>query len=118
VDNIAFTKDEILNLAKEQNTLCWIFFGLIASYVLIMVYIGIITIFILSIWAIFKVYHLAKALKKENPGLYAFGMFIPIIKLIVLLTVIQNTTKILRANNISVGLMGANKQSIEIFKNA
>lgn len=118
MDSITFTKEEVLNIAKEQKKLCWIFLGIILSYPLSLVYIGAVTILIFSIWAIFKVYHLAKALKKGSPGLYAFGMFIPIVKLFVLLNVIQNATKILRANTITVGVMGAKKQSLERYKNA
>lgn len=71
------------------------------------IYIGIATEIILSIWAIFVVYHLAIALKDKHPGQYVFGMFIPIVKLFVLLNVVKNATKVLRANNIAVGLMGA-----------
>jgi len=109
MNDIIFTKDEVIKIAKEQKTLCWLFLGILVSYPLYFIYVGIFTEIILSLWAIFVVYHLAIALKDKHPGLYAFGMFIPIVKLFVLLNVVQNATKILRANNITVGVMGAKK---------
>jgi hypothetical protein len=68
-----------------------------------------------NIVAIFCVYYLARALKIDHPGLYVLGVFIPIVSIFVLLRVIQKATKVLRAQNIKVGIMGASKIELDRY---
>lgn len=97
MENI-YDKKDIKEIAYYQTLLCWTW---IIPYV-----------------AIFIVYRLAKAEKVKHPGLHAFGMFLPLVCLVVTLSAIQNATKILRSKNILVGIMGAKKESLNNYLNS
>ncbi|BDU76332.1 hypothetical protein [Mesoterricola sediminis] len=56
-----------------------------------------------SIWCVFK---LCKALDK-NPVAWILAMFIPLVNLICLVVLNQQATRFLKANGVSVGLLGA-----------
>ena len=112
MDNIQYAKKDIADIAKHQKIICWLF--LIAIIGLIF---PIITL-CAQLISIFYVYYLARALKVAHPGLYVFCAFFPIVSLFVLLNVIQKATKVLRAQNINVGVMGANKEDLNKFLSA
>jgi len=107
IDYNVFTNEEAYAVGKKQRTIVWAFFFLLVSIIFPPVSL------IISIIIIFFVYELAKAEKKKTPGLWAFAMLIPLVKLICLLILIQDATKILRAKGLKIGLMGANKKDLE-----
>ena len=116
----SFTKGEITEIAKLQKIICYLCLGvLIGLFAPILggeksvlgftvSALGLLT----GVWAIFYVYFLAGALRVKKPWLYALGMFIPVVKLFVLLRVIRGSTTILRAHGIRVGLMGVKKSDL------
>ncbi len=112
MENLQYNKTDIKDIAKFQKLICWLFLIMIIGLIF-----PIITI-CANIIAIFCVYYLARALKVNHLGLYVLGVFIPIISLFVLLNVIQKATKVLRSQNIKVGVMGANKEGLNKFLNS
>lgn len=107
-----FTKDAILNIAKFQSLLCW----LIIVTLLVYIFAPILTI-LTSIASIYFVYSLAKSLGEIRPWVYIIAMLIPIVSILALLNLIQKATKVLRAHNIRVGVMGANKEDLKEYQN-
>jgi len=89
---IQYDKNDIKAIAKLQRTICFTFF--------------------IPIIVVFPVYYLARALKVKHPGLYAFGMFLGMINLFVLLSVLQQATRVLRSKGIRVGLIGYKKDDL------
>ena len=108
--NINYAKDEIIEIAKIQKRFCWLYFGLLFGYLFPPV--GI----IFGIACIFHAYYLARALKL-NAGLYVLGVFIPLVNLIVILKLIQKSSKVLRENGIKIGFMGYKKEDLYAFQN-
>ncbi len=128
-----FTKEELILIAKNQSLFCLIIFiglcfrisivglsvmlpkaneesliALVLGMLLIVVSIGV------FISAVIVTYRLAKAQKFKNPVLYSAGLIVPLINLFIILRLIANATKILRAHNIRVGIMGANKDDLRL----
>jgi len=54
-------------------------------------------------------------LKVKHPGLYALGMFIGIVNLCVLVSIIQQATRVLRSKGIRVGLIGYKKNDLNKY---
>ncbi|MBF0252210.1 MAG: hypothetical protein HQL29_00185 [Candidatus Omnitrophica bacterium] len=111
-----YEKEDIKNIAKYQKLICWLFLFIIIGYLSSLIpAVGIVLLplsIIAGIVVIFIVYRLAKALKIKNAWLYAIGMLVPLVKLIVLITVIRDATKVLTAKNIKVGIMGCRKADL------
>lgn len=112
MENLQYNKTGIKDIAKFQKLICWLFLIMIIGLIFPIITLG------ANIVAIFCVYYLARALKVNHPGLYVLGVFIPIVSLFVLLNVIQKSTKVLRSQNIKVGVMGANKKDLNKFLNS
>ena len=91
-----YCKQDIADIAKFQRFIYWLFL------------LG-------PIFWVSPVYYLARSLKVKRPWLYAVGIFVPIANLFVLLGVIRAATKVLRAKNIRVGIMGAKKEDVNSF---
>jgi hypothetical protein len=107
LDNIEYSKKDLLEIAKHQKIICWLFLIILIGLIFPVISL------VAHLIAIFFVYYLTKALKLPRPWLYAIGIFVPLVSLIVLLTVIRKATKALRLNNIRVGIMGANKKDLD-----
>lgn len=69
-----------------------------------------IVVAVLSIYCVFK---MGKALGKSTAILYAAGMILPLIGLLLLLVLNGEATRLLKDNNINVGLMGVDKSDLE-----
>ena len=119
-----FEKNELLNIAKYQSAICWIvvvrIVMLIVGIFLTVQKIAISDVtnsvlnvlgILLSVAVIVLIYLLAKNLKKKA-WLFTIGLFVPIVNIGVLLYLIIQATKVLRANGIRVGVMGANKEDL------
>ena len=92
--------------------LSWVFFGLLFSYLfalvsnaqnIIMLTESVLTIIrmvlsILSTWAVLAVYQSLLALKKKWLGLYILFTIIPVLNLIVLLKLVWESAKVLKAS--------------------
>ena len=102
--------DAIADIAKFQALICW----LIVATILVYIFLPILTLVTTAV-SLYLVYSLAKSLGEVRPWVYIIAMFIPIVSLITLVILIQKSTKILRANNIRVGVMGANKEDLDKF---
>lgn len=105
-----WTAEEILEVAKRQKQ---ILFMILISLVAIFIPYATIVTGIIQIYFIFK---FAKAVRSSAAWLYIILAFIPLIGLIALLIINSKATKVLQANGIKVGLMGAKKSDLEKFK--
>ncbi|MBU1006229.1 MAG: hypothetical protein KKH08_01385, partial [Candidatus Omnitrophica bacterium] len=56
-----------------------------------------------------------KALKLKNPALYAVAVFLPLVGLIVMIILIRDASRILRKNDIKVGVMGYKEKDLGGF---
>lgn len=108
--DLQYSKQDISETAKFQKLMCWWFLAAAAcSFFSRIAALGI------AVMTIYYMYRLAKALKVRRPWLYILGAFIPIISIIMVVRVIVKATNVLRAHNIKVGLMGANKTDLATF---
>ena len=96
-----WTKQDLLNVAKHQSYIQWL---VLANFVAM--FIPFATI-LTGIIGIFFIYKLASSLKSACAWVYIILSFIPLIGLLALVHLIVEATKVLRANGISVGVMGA-----------
>lgn len=127
---MTFSKKEVLDIATLQGRLCAVFFAVIIINILVRalffylhedsvllatvgMFIPIIQIFF-AIWLCVVVYQLAKALKRIAWP-YILGVFVPLVNLIIFGILVVSASKVLKANNIAVGVMGAKKQSLENY---
>jgi hypothetical protein len=108
--NISYSKDEILLIAKMQKYYQWI---MLIMIIFIFVYAPI--AYIIGISLCFIVYKLAKTFKIKRPWTYVVGLFIPFCPIVVALSLMSKSTKVLKANKIRVGIMGCNKEDLAKF---
>lgn len=97
----AYSIGEIIQIARKQKALFWLFLGLSVAYLLTLTPVKIIILPIFSIWAIFVVYQSALALKRKWLGLYIFCTLVPVVNLIVILQLMWKSFKVLRMNKIA-----------------
>jgi hypothetical protein len=64
---------------------------------------------------IFGVYAMATALRKKMAVLYALGMLVPLVGLLVLLSLNSEAMSLLKAHGIRIGLMGANRDDVRRY---
>lgn len=96
-----WTKPELLEVAKYQAYIQWL---VLASLVAMFIpYATILT----GIIGLFFIYKLASALRSTVAWLYIIAGFMPLIGLLALLDLVQKASKVLKANGISIGIMGA-----------
>ena len=124
-EEIKYENNEIGYIAKKQKLVLWIFIGALVgnigskffnpqiNNIHALIY-NVLAIAGLAFWItlIITVYFLAKGLKEKRPLVYSVGMILPLINLVVVLSLIGKATKILKANGIKVGLMGADTKEI------
>lgn len=65
-----------------------------------------------AIAQVFCVFRLTAALRVGEPTLFALGVFVPCLSLILLLLLSQWATKHLQSHGLTVGLLGVNPKSI------
>ena len=112
----SFTKEEIIEVAKLQRIVCWLFLGvLLGTLAPVLGTMASILGLLTGAWALFYIYFLAQSLRVSKPWLYALGVLIPIVKLFVVFRVIRNATRVLHEHHIRVGLMGARKDDLSTF---
>ena len=125
---LLFTKEDIRFVARDQRIICLIFLcfliimvaGFCAGVLQLPESHPIFTIMnvleiCIRIAALIFVYRLASSMKVARPWMYVIGMFFPWINLLVLAFLIPRATKVLRANNIRVGLLGYNKEDLSNY---
>lgn len=96
-----WTKAELLEVAKYQSYIQWL---VLANFVAMFIpYATIVT----GLIGVFFIYKLAAALRSAIAWLYIILAFLPLIGLLALLNLVLKATKVLKANGISVGIMGA-----------
>jgi predicted neutral ceramidase superfamily lipid hydrolase len=105
-----FSNDAIASIAKFQSLICWLIVVTLLAYI----FLPILTI-VTTLVSVYLVYSLAKSLGEVRPWVYIIAMFLPLVSLISLVILIQKSTKVLKANNIRVGVMGANKDDLDKF---
>jgi len=66
-----------------------------------------------TIFQMWTIYKLAKALKRPSPAMWVFGTFFPFIGLILLLVLNQKASRALKAAGIRVGFIGARSGDIK-----
>ena len=101
-----WTKAELLEVAKHQKNILWMFLiSIVASFIPLAT---IVTGFVM----VFFIYKLAKAIRSTNVWLYIVLAFFPLLNVVALVRVNGKATKILESNGIKVGLMGASLKDI------
>lgn len=96
-----WAKAELLDVAKYQSYIQWL---VLASLVAMFIpYATILT----GIIGLFFIYKLASALRSKVAWLYIIASFMPLIGLLALLDLVQRASKVLKANGIKIGIMGA-----------
>lgn len=68
---------------------------------------------VLTAFSLYCVYQMAKSLRKGAAIIYTLGMFLPFISLLVLAHLSAEATRILQANGVHVGIMGADQSDLE-----
>ncbi|HNX68670.1 MAG TPA: hypothetical protein PLL75_01675 [Candidatus Omnitrophota bacterium] len=121
-----FEKEELLNLAKAQSKPLWCFLTILglrivgifipldktnAVAVLVNLFLSLVVL-VLVVYFIILIYRLAKALKKDVPFLYAIGLIVPLVNLVVLASLFGSSTRILKAGGLKVGIMGCSKAEL------
>ena len=101
-----WTTPELLEVAKYQKYIQW----LVVARLLAM-FIPHATV-ITTVIGIYFIYKLAAALRSTVAWLYIIVAFIPLIGLLALLHLVVSATKILRANGVRVGIMGARMEDL------
>lgn len=114
----AFTVNELRNIAKKQKILLWSVLGGILSYFLIFSAqnqaLATLILFGVGIFQIYALFSLASAIRSSalRIVLLIVGLFIPLVNLLMLLSINNEASKILKASGVKVGLMGANPDDI------
>ncbi len=101
-----WTRADLLEVARYQKYIQWL---ILAYLVAMFIPFGSI---IVSVTSMYVVYKLAAALRASAAWLYVVAMIFPIIGLLALLHIVVNATRILRANGVRVGVMGAKLEDI------
>ena len=122
-DKPVFEKEDLLNVAKAQSRAIWFFLGIMLAQIA-NAFIPInqnnaasvwgksilsLTLLGLVVYFFILIYRLAKALKKKTSFLYAIGMIIPLVNLLILVSLLGRATKVLKSGGLKVGLMGCSK---------
>lgn len=102
-----WSRQDILEVAKRQKQILWM---ILLSLVAMFIPFATIVTGLIQIYFIFK---LAWALRSSAAWVYVILAFIPLVGLIALLHLNARATKLLQANGIKVGLMGANSSDLE-----
>ncbi|MCE5200038.1 MAG: hypothetical protein ABFD54_17050 [Armatimonadota bacterium] len=135
MDNeLAWTPDEVRDVARYQKYLIWlIFFQIISIFLLIATGVGskaspaskVLATFIplaimaariaLSVLSIYGVYKMAKALRNGMALVYAVAMLLPLIGLLALLHINSLATNVLQSNGVRVGVFGADEDDLQFL---
>jgi hypothetical protein len=99
--------ERILKIAKAQKSILWCILCNLICLFIPLFYLIVIPV------QIYFVYQLAAALEVGVPILWAAGMLVPLLSLILLLILSQRATNEIRNAGFNVGLMGANLREIE-----
>jgi sugar phosphate permease len=112
--NQSYTSAELREIAKAQKLLIWSVAAGILSFFVIATRMGILISLAISIFQIFALYKLGTALKLSVVWLvlFAVGMFIPLLNLLLLLSTNEKANKALKVAGVKVGFMGANPDDI------
>lgn len=131
-----YSAEELKKIAKYQSLVCWfllfsillnifVFFirivgevdpgtqPLEAVLMAIITYCQLFTRIAVLIAMVVWYYKLAKSLKGKAPFLVIPLLFLPLINLLVVAHLVGKATRVLRAHNIRVGLMGARKEDLQ-----
>ena len=100
------TSEQVIRVGKQQRAIMWLILAAILTFLVPLA--GLITGIIMIVF----VYRFASAMKWPVAWLWAILSFLPLINLLILVTLNGRATKLLRANGIRVGLMGANKSDM------
>ena len=104
---MAYSKGEIIQIARKQKILCWLLLGLLIGFLLKSTFIERDILSIFQFLLIIIAYQLLVALRTKWPFIYLIGMIVPEVSVIITLYLNLLSAKILKANKINVGLMGA-----------
>lgn len=121
-----FSGQDLKNIARCQSALCWLVFVrilMIAVYMNLTAFAPrgaalfnaadpILTSMLVVLSIVFS-FFLAKFLRRKFAVFYSAGMIIPFVNLLVLLYLIIQSTRALRANGIRVGIMGARQEDLK-----
>ncbi len=100
--DVVYSKGDIIQMARQQAVLFGLFLGLLIGYALTPSLLKRMVLFVFSFWAMFVVFYFCLTLRKKWPGVYLFGMLIPIVQLIIPVILAWESDKILRVNNIEI----------------
>jgi hypothetical protein len=109
-----YSEPDLLQIAKYQKRILWLIL-IILILIPFMLRPGVEAAFALSIFGVYFLVRLSRALKTSTPLLVVFGilMLIPYVSFILLGLEDGRATRVLRKNGIKVGLMGAKKDDIK-----
>ena len=105
-----WTPEEILEVAKRQKMILWMILASLAAFFFPP---AMIVVNLIQIYFIFK---LAQAVRSPSAWIYIVLSCLPLISLIALLYINGKATKVLKENEIKVGLMGADPSDLEKIK--
>ena len=103
----AWTSEEIVDIAKRQKQIIWM---MLMSFVAMFIPGATLVTGLIQVYFIYK---LAQAVRSSKAWIYIILVFIPLVGLFALLNINGKATKIMQANGIKVGLMGANSSDIK-----
>jgi hypothetical protein len=112
-----YTLQQILEVAKSQKNILVVILasfavGFSSAFFIPPNIAGLMTLG-LSLVEIYFVYKLTIAVRSSFAWVYMILMFLPLISVVALLHLNQKATKILRANDLKVGLMGVSSSDLE-----
>ena len=105
-----WTPEEIVEVAYRQKRIIWL---ILIGFVALVIPFSFIVIGFIQLHFIFK---LAQAVRSSAAWAYIILGFIPVVGMIALLHLSSKATKILQANGVKVGLMGAKSSDLELLK--
>ena len=100
-------KQNLMDVAKYQKNIQWL---VLANLVAMFIPFATIATGIIGIYFIYK---LAAALRASCAWVYIILSFIPLVGLLVLVHFVAKATKVLKANGIRVGIMGARMEDFD-----
>jgi len=106
VPEIAYTPADVLAVAEQQRFLLASLLGYLVStfaFPLLIVTIPLVVMF---------VYNLSHAMKLQRPVLYAIASGVPLLGILVLVSLSQRATQVVRNAGFEVGLMGADLELV------
>ena len=105
-----WTSEAILEVAERQKLILWM---ILISFAALFFPPAIIVVNLIQIYFIFK---LAQAVRSPSAWIYIVLSCLPFISLIALLYINGKATKVLKENEINVGLMGADPADLKKIK--